>query len=108
MERIRRVIIHLASWGWVYAPLACAFLVLCAGCSSQRYVEGTHLALGAYVPWEDGLYGVELVQYLNGASLSTSTNTPCTFVREYSATNSYFWGMVETREATSSMLQISR
>ena len=38
-----------------------AVLLLLAGCKAQRYVEGTHLALGAYVPLESGLYGVELV-----------------------------------------------
>jgi hypothetical protein len=83
-----------------------AVLLLLAGCKSQRYVEGTHLALGAYVPWENGLYGIEIVQYLNGAVLTTSTNTPCTFSRTYSSTNSYFWGMVETRETTSSELTV--
>lgn len=84
-----------------------AVLLLLCGCKAQRYVEGTHLALGAYVPLESGLYGVELVQYLNGAILTTQTNTPCSFSRTYSATNSYFWGAVETRENTVSTLTIS-
>ena len=81
--------------------LALLLCVLMCGCfSKQRYIEGTHLALGAYLPAEDALYGVEILQYTSGAILSTATNTPCTFAREYAATNSYFWGMVETREAT--------
>ena len=90
--------------GWFSALLvACLF----AGCvSRQRYIEGTHLALGAYVPTNDGLYGVELLQYVNGAVLSTGTNTPCFFVREYSATNSYFWGACETREHTQTLLGV--
>lgn len=84
-----------------------AALLLLAGCAGkQRYLEGTHLALGAYIPWDEGLYGVELVQYTSGALLATSTNTPCTFSRTYSATNTYLWGMVETRESTKSDLTV--
>ena len=82
-------------------------LLLCCGCfSEQRYIEGTHLALGAYVPVSDALYGLEIVQYTNGAIFTTSTNMPCSFERQYVATNSYFWGMVETREATRTKLEV--
>lgn len=74
---------------------------LVLGCASkQRYIEGTHLALGAYLPFEDSIYGVELLQYTSGAYLSIPTNAAFKFEREYSATNSYFWGMAETREWT--------
>ena len=38
-----------------------ALALLCGCASRQRYMEGTHLALGAYVPYDSGLYGVELV-----------------------------------------------
>ena len=83
--------------------------LLFAGCfSGQRYTEGSYLALGAYVPVESNLYGVEIVQYLNGARLCTQTNTPCVFSRTYNATNSYLWGMVETRETTRTELQLNR
>lgn len=74
--------------------------------TKQRHIEGTHLAIGAYLPFEDALYGVELLQYTNGAMFSTATNTPCTFERDYVATNTYFWGMVETREATRTKLEV--
>lgn len=84
-----------------------AICILAAGCmSKQRYIEGTHLALGAYLPFEDAIYGIEILQYTNGAMLSTSTNTPCVFERQYAATNSYFWGMVETREATRTKVEV--
>lgn len=79
-------------------------LVLSGCASRQRYVEGTHLALGAYIPAEGNLYGVEIVQYLSGAYLATGTNVPVRFSRTYSATNSYFWGMIETREISVSEL----
>ena len=89
--------------------LALALCVLMCGCiSKQRHIEGTHLALGAYLPVEDAIYGVELLQYTNGAIFSTATNTPCTFSREYAATNTYFWGMVETREATKSKIEVKK
>lgn len=79
--------------------------IVFSGCASrQRYVEGTHLALGAYIPAEGNLYGVEIVQYLSGAYLSAGTNTQVRFSRCYSATNSYFWGAVETRETTETEL----
>jgi len=44
---------------WAFVLLA----LLTLGCVSnrQRYVEGTHLVLGAYLPCEDSLYGVELL-----------------------------------------------
>lgn len=87
--------------------LALAMCILIYGCAyKQRYIEGTHLALGAYLPFEDAIYGVELLQYTNGAVFYTSTNTPCTFEREYIATNTYFWGMVETREATKTKVEV--
>lgn len=82
------------------------FMLLVGCAAKQQYIEGTHLALGAYLPFEDSLYGVELLQYTNGALLHTSTNVPCQFKREYAATNSYFWGMVETREATTTDMKI--
>jgi len=84
-------------------------VVLClSGCAmKQRYIEGTHLALGAYIPLDGGLYGVELVQYVNGAVLATATNTPCTYTRTFAATNAYLWGAVETRESTVSRLEIT-
>lgn len=32
------------------------------GCtSSSKFVDGTAVSVGAYVPWEQNLYGVELI-----------------------------------------------
>ena len=63
--------------------------------------------MGAYVPWESGLYGVELIQYTSGATLSMPTNQPCSYFRQYAATNTYLWGMVETRETTVSGFNVA-
>lgn len=86
-----------------------ACLMLLAGCTSgSKYVEGTSLQLGAYVPWESNLYGVELVSYVNGCVVKANSNACFTVDRSFAATNSYFWGMVETREATKTQIEIKR
>lgn len=86
-----------------------AAALLMAGCAGQkRYIEGTHFALGAYLPFEDGLYGVELVQLTSGAYFASSTNTPCAFTRTYSATNEYFWGMARTVESSRTRLEVEK
>jgi len=42
--------------------LVLVLFMLLVGCAAkQHYIEGTHLALGAYLPFEDALYGVELL-----------------------------------------------
>ena len=83
--------------------------LLLAGCAGRtRYTEGTHFVLGAYVPFEDGLYGVELVQLTSGAYLASSTNVPCMFERSYAATNEYFWGMARTVESSRTRLEVEK
>ena len=84
--------------------VACVFLL--SGCvSPQKYTEGGFLSIGAYVPFDSSLYGVELVQYLNGCTVRAGTNQTLQVEREYCATNSYLWGMVEIRETTRTKAQ---
>lgn len=74
--------------------------LLLAGCTSgSKYIEGTSLQLGAYVPWESNIYGVELVSYVNGCLIKAHSNTCFTVDRSFNATNEYFWGMVKTIES---------
>lgn len=88
--------------------LALALLLL-AGCtSSSRFVEGTSVQLGAYVPWESNLYGVELVSYVNGCAVKTSSNMNFKVERTYNATNEYLWGMVKTREKTDTKVEVTK
>lgn len=70
------------------------FLLLCQiGCTSNlKYVEGSSLQAGAYIPGESQLYGVEILNWLNGCKVSSSTNQPFNLTREYCASNTYFWG----------------
>ena len=83
-----------------------ALALLMAGCSSSRaVVEGTHFAFGAYLPWDGSLYGVELLQFTNGTAFSFGTNGVVQYEREYTATNSYLWGMIETHEWSKSKVK---
>ena len=76
-------------------------LILAMGCASRtRYVEGTSIALGAYIPWEGNLYGTELISYLNGISVSTTTNKLLYVKHEAASTNSWLWGMMESSTST--------
>ena len=87
---------------------ACMFLWL-SGCGSpQKYAEGSFLSIGAYVPFDSSLYGMEIIQYLNGCTVRSGTNQSLRVEREYCATNSYLWGMVETRECTRTKAQTDR
>lgn len=81
--------------------LALALCMLMCGCTSNsNFVDGTSVQLGAYVPWESNLYGVELVSYVNGCAMKTSSNLNFRIERSYTATNEYLWGAVKTREHT--------
>ena len=83
--------------------------LLVDGCtSSSKFVDGTSVQLGAYVPWEQNLYGVELVSYINGCAVKTSSNVLFTVQRDYCATNTYLWGMVETRETTHTSVETKK
>ena len=85
------------------AIAACLFLL---GCTSQpKYVEGTSLTLGAYIPWGGNLYGIELLSYVNGAVVKVPSNTLYQIEREHSSTNSWMWGMLETVEHTSTTVE---
>lgn len=76
-------------------------LSLLSGClmKTTAYTEGTKATIGAYLPYNGQMMGCQVVSYLSGISFSTSNET-VRISREHSATNSYLWGMVETREAT--------
>lgn len=77
------------------------------GCVSQpRYVEGTCTQIGAYIPMSGQIYGLEVLQYLNGCKVTCVSNQAFKVDRTYSSTNDYFWGMVETKEATHTVVEV--
>ena len=87
--------------------LAIAACALLAGCTSQpKYVEGTSLTLGAYIPWGGNLYGIELLSYVSGAVVKVPSNTVYEIQRRHCATNSWMWGMMDTTESTTTKLQL--
>lgn len=88
--------------------LALTLLLLACGCVSKNsYVEGTCLQLGAYLPVDGNLFGVEVVNYLSGCAVRTATNQTFSVEREYAATNSYF-GCVETAERTKTKVEVKK
>lgn len=81
--------------------------VLCQGCSTnQKAVEGTSIQLGAYLPFDGNLYGVELVSYSNGLKLQTPTNQSFQVSRTYASTNDWLWGMMKTVESSDTSIQV--
>lgn len=66
-------------------------LALLCGCvqTGTRYLEGTSLQLGAYVPVSGQLYGVEAVSYISGVRLGLPTNSNLTVVRTSSSETSW-------------------
>ena len=84
-----------------------AVLLLLAGCcSAPRYVEGTTIQLGAYVPLDGNLYGVELASYVSGCVVTLYTNAQAEITREYCATNSWFWGALHSVESSETRVTV--
>lgn len=85
-----------------------AMLILMLGCATgNRYVEGTHIALGAYIPYESNLYGVELIQYLNGISITCLTNNALKVEHCATSTNRWLWGMLESTTTTRTKSEVN-
>ncbi len=85
--------------------LAAMFL---AGCMSQqpKVVEGTSVQLGAYLPWDGNLYGVELISYVNGCVVKTPTNMCYEIQRKHSVTNDWVWGMLKSVESSDTSVRL--
>ena len=94
--------------GRMIGILSVFIYVMFQGCSSsyQKMVEGTSIQLGAYLPFEGNLYGVELVSYVNGLKLQTSSNQTFQVSRTYAATNDWIWGMMKTVESSDTSIQV--
>lgn len=85
-----------------------ALIALClVGCSSNpKMVEGTTINLGAYLPWEGNIYGLELISYVNGIKVNSSSNQEFKVEREYASTNSWVWGLMESRERSKTKVEV--
>ncbi len=87
--------------------LALAAMLL-VGCSSTqpKTVEGTSVQLGAYIPWEGNIYGVELLSYVNGIVVKTPTNMCYEIQRKHSVTNDWAWGLMKSIESSDTTVKL--
>lgn len=83
-----------------------ALFLLCGCTSNPRYVEGTMTQIGAYVPYNGNLFGMEVLNYMNGCKVSCVSNQAFKVDRTYASTNEYFWGMVKTQEHTKTKVEV--
>ncbi len=84
-----------------------ALFALLLGCSgTPKFVEGTSVQLGAYVPWSGNLYGVELVSYVNGCVIRTPSNMCYEVERSHSVTNDWLWGMLQSVESSETKVRL--
>ena len=66
-------------------------LLLIGGCATRTtYVEGTSLAVGAYIPLEGSMYGCEIASYLSGCRVTAQTNRTVAITRSATSSNSWF------------------
>ena len=93
--------------GRMIGILSVFLYVLFQGCSTQqKVVEGTSIQLGAYLPFDGNLYGVELMSYVNGLKIQASSNQSFQVSRTYNATNDWLWGMMKTVESSDTSIQV--
>ena len=93
--------------GRILGILVVLIYVLCQGCSTQqKAVEGTSIQLGAYLPFDGNLYGIELMSYVNGLKIQASSNQSFQVSRTYSSTNDWLWGMMKTVESSDTSIQV--
>ena len=82
------------------------YIALCGCSTSPRYTEGTNLSLGAYLPVDGQLMGVEVINYLNGCSVRTGSNQSFQVSRTHCSTNSWGWGLLTTVEGSDTSIQV--
>ena len=93
--------------GRILGILVVLICVLCQGCSTQqKVVEGTSIQLGAYLPFDGNLYGIELMSYVNGLKIQASSNQSFQVSRTYNSTNDWLWGMMKTVESSDTSIQV--
>ena len=74
-------------------------LAVCGCGTSPKVVDGVSISLGAYIPWDGQMYGLELIQFVSGTSTLLPTNGKHGICREHCSTNVWLWGMLESRES---------
>lgn len=87
--------------------LALGILLIC-GCAFKQpmLLNGTSLKLGCYIPWENNLYGLELMSFTTGTLVMTPTNGLFSIEHHSSSTNSWMWGMLDTNESSETKVKL--
>ena len=82
--------------------LLAIFMLLICGCAFKQpmLLNGTSLKLGCYIPWENNLYGLELMSFTTGTLVMTPTNDLFSIEHHSSSTNSWVWGLLESTESS--------
>ena len=90
------------------ALFICGLSVSFYGCAtkSNTFLEGSQTTVGAYLPYEGQLFGVEVVQHTSGCLVRSNTNQTFSVDRTYASTNEYLWGAVKTTEFSSTKVSI--
>jgi len=79
------------------------------GCASQKFISGSHVAVGAYIPGTEGdLYGLQIFNYLNGCIVRCDSNHTLKVERDCVATNSYLFGAFRTEETSHVTVETSK
>lgn len=94
-----------AAFAVLGAVLAIALMMLVGGCRhGAAFVDGTRFRFGVYVPVDGQLYGLQILEYINGTACVT-TNSNMSVTRSHAATNSYL-GAVHTVERTETSARV--
>lgn len=92
----------------IFKKLIFSLILLLAGCkAAPSYKEGTMVGLGAYIPWEGQVYGLEIAQYVNGTIIRTPTNMLYEVTRKHSVTNDWMWGMLKCSESSETSVKFT-
>lgn len=88
--------------------LSAAIAILC-GCAhdSTMFVEGTRFRMGVYVPWDGQLYGLQVVEYLNGSCVRAPSNRVVSVSRTFCSSNDYV-GVTHTRDASKTDVSVKK
>ena len=87
-------------------PCVLLSLLLLGGCTTRTmYVEGTSLAVGAYIPLEGSMYGCEIASYLSGCRVSAPTNRSVIVTRVATSSNSWF-GVIRSVSSSDTTVKV--
>ena len=93
--------------GRIIGILVVLIYVLCQGCSTNpKAVEGSSIQLGAYLPFDGNLYGIELMSYVNGLKIQASSNQSFQVERTYTSTNEWAWGLLKSVEGSDTKVEV--